>query len=128
MAKDQKSNPQNVEKISDSSEFDLEWNVNNVPEMTKAKIVMYNGMVAFKRDVPIFEDGTPTGEVEKKPYFYVEISGTTKPAKLQASVNRKFQQRWGKNPDDWKGKTIIAKYAEAFGKEYLTWTPEGKLD
>lgn len=128
MSKKQTNTNRETVPITDSTEFDLEWNVNSVPELKSATIASKDGVVAFKRQVPIFKDNKPTDKTEMKPFFYVKVGDQIKATKLYASANRKFQQKWGAKVKDWEGKKIASKYAEAFGSEYLTWVPEGKLD
>jgi hypothetical protein len=127
MTKQQNESNLGLEPITDSSELDPEWNASNTKEMITGIISKVNGMVAYKRDIPIFKDGMPTGEQEKKPFLYIKIGDKVKPTKLHTSMNRKFKAQWGSNPKDWENKKIVSKYGEAFGREYLTWSPEGKL-
>lgn len=115
------------EAITNASEFDLTWNVSSVPEFTEGKIVEVDGMVAYKVEQRKYVNNQPTDQTEKVPYINVQIGKVTKSAKANRETLAGLKKQWGDNPQDWKNKTVVAKYGKVGSTEYVIWSPKGKL-
>ena len=130
MAKDKQgtSSPER-RAITDSTTLFKQWDVSNVKEFAEGEIVSKEGMVSYEMDQQVFDKttGQATGAIEAVAYIFVKIGDAVKPTKLRAKLNRELTTRYGSDPKKWIGKKIVAKYKDAFGMDYLDWSPEGKI-
>ena len=114
--------------FSDSADLATEWNVDNVTDLTEAKIVVTNANRPYYKEMT-FDIGNGQKETKQLAYIYCEIGKRTLPMRLnQISIKNLNKALKTTKMDKWNHKPVVLVHQTIGDKTFLVIKSKGALD